>query len=77
MILQIISIFQIMYEPMVLTRGGPDNASLSLMLLMWRYAFGGSMDFGKASAVAVIITLILLVFTAVYFVVNRRKTEWE
>lgn len=77
LILQIISIFQIMYEPMVLTRGGPDNASLSLMLLMWRYAFGGSMDFGKASAVAVIITLILLVFTAVYFVVNRRKTEWE
>lgn len=77
LILQIISIFQIMYEPMVLTRGGPDNASLSLMLLMWRYAFGGSMDFGKASAVAVIITLILLGFTALYSVVNRRKTDWE
>lgn len=77
LILQIISIFQIMYEPMVLTRGGPDNASLSLMLLMWRYAFGGSMDFGKASAVAVIITLILLGFTALYSIVNRRKTDWE
>jgi len=77
LILQIISIFQIMYEPMVLTRGGPDNASLSLMLLMWRYAFGGSMDFGKASAVAVVITVILLGFTALYSVVNRRKTDWE
>ncbi|HWR18628.1 MAG TPA: sugar ABC transporter permease [Clostridia bacterium] len=77
LILQIISIFQIMYEPMVLTKGGPDNASLSLMLLMWRYAFGGSMDFGKASAVAVIITFILLGFTALYSVVNRRKTDWE
>ena len=30
LILQIISVFQIMYEPMVLTKGGPDNASLSL-----------------------------------------------
>ena len=77
LILQIISIFQIMYEPMVLTRGGPDNASLSLMLLMWRYAFGGAVDFGKASAVAVIITVILLAFTALYSVVNRRKTDWE
>ena len=66
-----------MYEPMVLTYGGPDNASLSLMLLMWRYAFGGSMDFGKASAVAVVITLILLAFTAVYNVVNRRQSDWE
>lgn len=77
LILQIIAIFQIMYEPMVLTHGGPDNASLSLMLLMWRYAFGGSMDFGKASAVAVIITMILLGVTALYFVVNRRQTKWE
>ncbi|MCL2810770.1 MAG: sugar ABC transporter permease [Clostridia bacterium] len=77
LILQIISIFQIMYEPLVLTKGGPDNASLSLMLLMWRYAFGGTMDFGRASAVAVIISVILLGFTALYSIVNRRKTEWE
>ena len=77
LILQIISVFQIMYEPMVLTYGGPDNASLSLMLLMWRYAFGGNMDFGKASAVAVVITLILLVFTAVYNSVNKRQSDWE
>ena len=77
LILQIISIFQIMYEPLVLTKGGPDNASLSLMLLMWRYAFGGSMDFGRASAVAVIISLILLGFTALYSIVNKRKIEWE
>ena len=77
LILQIISIFQIMYEPLVLTKGGPDNGSLSLMLLMWRYAFGGSMDFGRASAVAVIISVILLGFTALYSIVNRRKIDWE
>ena len=77
LILQIIAVFQIMYEPMVLTHGGPDNASLSLMLLMWRYAFGGSMDFGKASAVAVIITLILLALTAVHSILNRRKSDWD
>jgi multiple sugar transport system permease protein len=63
---------------MILTRGGPDNASLSLMLLMWRYAFGGgTMEFGRASAVAVTIAFILLIFTFIYTLVNKRKVNWE
>ena len=77
LILQIISVFQIMYEPMVLTKGGPDNASLSLMQLMWQYAFGGSMNYGKASAVAVIVTVILLLMTAVYSYFNRKESDWD
>jgi len=77
LILQIISVFQIMYEPMVLTKGGPDNASLSLMQLMWQYAFGGAMDYGKASAVAVIVTAILLVMTAIYSYFNRKESDWD
>ena len=77
LILQIISVFQIMYEPMVLTKGGPDNASLSLMQLMWQYTFGGSMNYGKASAVAVIVTLILLLMTAVYSYFNRKESDWD
>ena len=77
LILQIISVFQIMYEPMVLTKGGPDNASLSLMQLMWQYAFGGSMNYGKASAVAVIVTLILLAMTAIYSYFNNKESDWD
>ena len=79
LILQIISVFQIMYEPMVLTKGGPDNASLSLMQLMWRYAFGGGtkLQFGRASAVAVILTGILLVLTIIYSIVNRKQSDWD
>ena len=77
LILQIISVFQIMYEPMVLTKGGPDNASLSLMQLMGQYAFGGSMNYGKASAVAVIVTIILLLMTAVYSYFNRKESDWD
>lgn len=77
LILQIISVFQIMYEPMVLTKGGPDNASLSLMQLMWQYAFGGAMNYGKASAVAVIVTIILLIMTAIYSYFNRKESDWD
>ena len=79
LILQIISVFQIMYEPMVLTKGGPDNASLSLMQLMWQYAFGGGtrLQFGRASAIAVILTGILLVLTVIYSIADRRQSDWE
>ena len=77
LILQIISVFQIMYEPMVLTKGGPDNASLSLMQLMWQYAFGGNMDYGKASAVAVIVTVILLSMTMIYSYFNGKESDWD
>lgn len=76
LILQIISVFQIMYEPMVLTKGGPDNASLSMMQLMWQYAFGGAMNYGKASAVSVIVTIILLVLTAVHSYFDRKESDW-
>lgn len=76
LILQIISVFQIMYEPMVLTKGGPDNASLSMMQLMWQYAFGGAMNYGKASAVAVIVTIILLVLTAIHSYFDRKESDW-
>lgn len=65
LIMQIIAVFQIMYEPMVMTGGGPANASLSLILLSYRYAF----DYGHpnhASVVGLVVTAILLVLTVVY-----------
>ena len=51
--------------------------TLSLMQLMWQYAFGGSMNYGKASAVAVIVTLILLVMTAIYSYFDRKESDWD
>lgn len=72
LILQIISVFQILYEPLVMTNGGPNNASISIMQLMYRYAFE-RYDYPKASAVAVIICLILIVLTVVYNKVNKEK----
>ena len=56
---------------------GKSVTSLSLMQLMWQYAFGGSMNYGKASAVAVIVTLILLLMTAVYSYFNRKESDWD
>lgn len=72
LILQIISVFQILYEPLVMTNGGPNNASISIMQLMYRFAFE-KYDYPKASAVAVIICIILSVLTVAYNKLNKKK----
>lgn len=65
LILQIIFVFQVLYEPLVLTNGGPNNASTTLMLLVYKYAFE-KFDYPKAASISVIIALILLTLTTVY-----------
>jgi multiple sugar transport system permease protein len=72
LILQIIAVFQILYEPQVLTNGGPNNASISIMLLVFRYAFE-RFDYPKAAAVSVLVSLILIVLTTIYLRVNKRR----
>lgn len=72
LILQLISVFQILYEPLVLKNGGPNNASISIMQLMYRFAFE-KYDYPKASAVSIIVCLMLIVLTAIYSTLNKKK----
>ena len=72
LILQIIAVFQILYEPLVMTNGGPNNASLSIMQLVFRFAFE-RFDYPKASAVSVIISIILIILTLLYFKISKKK----
>lgn len=70
LILQVIAVFQILYEPLVMTNGGPNNASVSLMQLVFRYAFD-QYDYSRASAVSVLISVALVTLTLLYNRVNR------
>lgn len=72
LILQIIAVFQVLYEPLVMTNGGPNNASISLMQLVYRYAFD-RFNYNAASAVSVLVAIALIVLTLVYNKVNREK----
>ncbi|HHW56300.1 MAG TPA: sugar ABC transporter permease [Clostridia bacterium] len=72
LILQIIAVFQVLYEPLVMTNGGPNNASISLMQLVYKYAFE-KFDYPKASAVSVVISLFLIFFTFLYNKIIREK----
>lgn len=70
-VLQVISVFQVLYEPLVMTGGGPNNASLSLLLLIYRYAFVRG-DVASAAALGVIVAVLLLLLTGCYWWLTKR-----
>jgi multiple sugar transport system permease protein len=65
-LLQLLATFQLLQEPFVMTAGGPNDASLSVMLLSYQYAFG-NVEFGKAGALGSLLFL-LLVGLSFYYV---------
>lgn len=72
LILQIISVFQILYEPMVMTNGGPNNASISIMQLVYNFAFR-DYNFPAAAALSVVVCIVLIVLSGLYFKLTSSK----
>lgn len=66
LILQIISVFQVFYEPMVIAGNNVD--AMSLMLLAYNYAYvNGEFEYAKSAATSVILAIIILGTTVLYF----------
>ena len=77
LILQIIGTSQVFLEPYLFTDGGPDNATLTVLLLVYDYAFANTTggDYGKATALSLMLAGALAVLSVVYFRVTRRWAE--
>ncbi|WP_243057691.1 carbohydrate ABC transporter permease [Nocardioides sp. SR21] len=77
LILQIIGTAQVFLEPYLFTDGGPNNSTLTVLLLVYRYAFqnttGG--DYGKATALSLMLAVALALLSLVYFRLTRRWSE--
>ncbi len=71
LILQIIGTMQVFTEPFVLTDGGPANATLTVMLLLYRYAFQYG-NYGAASALGLMLFGALVVLSLLYLWATRR-----
>jgi multiple sugar transport system permease protein len=73
LILQLIATAQVFTEPLLFTGGGPANATMTVLLLIYHYAFQNSLggDYGKAAALSVMVTACLALFTAGYYRLTR------
>ena len=73
LILQLIATAQLFTEPFLFTGGGPANSTMSVLLLIYHYAFQNSLggDYGMAAALSIMLAAFLGVFTAGYFWLTR------
>ena len=74
LILQVIATAQVFLEPFLFTAGGPANATITVLLLIYRYAFQNSLggNYGEATALSVMLAIFLAVLSFVYFKLTER-----
>ncbi|MBW9092064.1 sugar ABC transporter permease [Microbacterium jejuense] len=70
LLLQIIGAIQVFTEPYVMTDGGPANATVTIMLMIYRYAFLFG-NYGVATALSVLLAMVLVIVSAVYLRLTR------
>jgi multiple sugar transport system permease protein len=73
MILQLIGTAQVFLEPYLFTSGGPVNSTLTVLLLIFDYAFGNSLggDYGSATALSLMLAAFLALMSVIYLRVTR------
>lgn len=71
---QIIGVFQIFDQPLVMTDGGPNNASLTLGLTSYKMAFS-YMQVDRSMALGTVSFFILLIATLFYFWMQKKLED--
>ena len=76
MILQIIATAQVFLEPYLFTSGGPANSTITILLLIYNYAFANSLggDYGTATALSLMLAAFLALFSLIYL---RATRSWS
>jgi multiple sugar transport system permease protein len=76
MILQIIGTAQVFLEPYLFTSGGPANSTITVLLLIYNYAFGNSLggNYGDATALSLMLAGFLALFSLIYL---RATRSWS
>lgn len=73
LLLQIVATMQVFTEPYVMTGGGPQDSTVTVLLLLYRYAFVYN-DFGAANAMSLLLFVVLGVFSASYLRLTRTRS---
>ncbi len=74
LLLQIIATMQVFIEPYQLT-GTTTPSTITVMILVYRYAFTVNNDFGLAAAMSVLLFVVLGLFSAIYLRLTRGRGE--
>lgn len=73
LLMQLISTMQVFTEPYVFTGGGPQDSTVTVLLLIFRYAFVNG-NYGEAAALSLLLAVALGLLSAVYL---RATRSWS
>nr|WP_232226494.1 sugar ABC transporter permease [Brachybacterium phenoliresistens] len=65
-VMAIISALQVFDQPYVLTRGGPGDATRTVVMVIYESAFR-ELEFGRASAIGLVLMVLIMLVTAAQF----------
>ncbi len=72
----VVNAFETVDQIYIMTGGGPINSTNMLLFDIWQTLFS-YLDIGKASAISVILIVVLLIFTVVNFIYTERRVTYE
>ncbi len=75
-VISVIGALQIFEQPQILTNGGPGDATRTIVLYLYEQGFR-FFDMGYASAIAITLFVIILIFTAVQLRLSRRWVFYQ
>lgn len=72
----IITALQVFDQPYVLTRGGPGDSTRSAVMVVYQTAFQ-QLEFGKASAIGLVLMVLIMLVTLAQFRLSRRYVHYQ
>lgn len=75
-VIGVINALQVFAEPYVLTKGGPGDASRTVVLTIYETAFK-NLELGYGSAIAMILFIVIMLVTAAQFWLSKRAVFYQ
>ena len=75
-VMAIISALQVFDQPYVLTRGGPGDSTRTVVMVIYESAFR-QLEFGRASAIGLVLMVLIMLITALQFRLARRFVFYQ
>jgi multiple sugar transport system permease protein len=75
-VIGVINALQVFTEPYVMTKGGPGDASRTVVLTIYQAAFG-NLELGYGSAIAMVLFVVIMLVTAAQFWISKRSVFYQ
>lgn len=75
-VMTLITSFQVFAQPFVLTAGGPESSTVTMVVYLYRMGFQ-YFNLGYASAIGVLLLIMILIATGITFLIQKKWVHYD